>query len=280
MAVLVNGIGYGPVQAPQDAMLLGGLVGETNYILPYGGRMALSLVDANTLRAADGVLVTSEGKRIQNAPGTYDDFSIPSGAAGEVNYYIIGYHLYVDTDNSEQVEVFTQAVASASATIEQGALIDGDADVYVSRAMVKQDGTTLTIVRDFIDIFSGGGSGSGGGGSTPSGDDNVYTYNWFGVTVTVSIIGGKLMYVNCYGNVNQAVNTKGAWKNVADLSSIVTIPRAYEGYFIINTMQTMRYHIDTSGILKFGQTQTIASGSNSSLSSGYAVKNQFMISLV
>lgn len=155
MAVLVNGIGYGPVQAPQDAMLIGGMVGQKNYILPYGNRMALSIVDANTIRAADGVLIVSEGKRIQNIVGSYDDFSIPAGSAGVTKYFIVGYHLYVDTNSEEQVEVFTRQVSGTSATIAQGSLINGDSNVYVSRAMIQQSGTDLTIIRDFISVFSG-----------------------------------------------------------------------------------------------------------------------------
>lgn len=155
MAVLVNGIGYGPVQAPQDAMLIGGMVGQKNYILPYGNRMALSIVDANTVRAADGVLIVSEGKRLQNIVGSYDDFSIPAGSAGVTKYFIVGYHLYVDTNSEEQVEVFTRQVSGTSATIAQGSLINGDSNVYVSRAMIQQSGTDLTIIRDFISVFSG-----------------------------------------------------------------------------------------------------------------------------
>lgn len=155
MAVLVNGIGYGPVQAPQDAMLIGGMVGEKNYILPYGNRMALSIVDANTVRAADGVLIVSEGKRLQNIVGSYDDFSIPAGSAGITKYFIVGYHLYVDTNSEEQVEVFTRQVSSSSATIAQGSLINGDSDVYVSRAMIQQSGVDLSIIRDYVSVFSG-----------------------------------------------------------------------------------------------------------------------------
>lgn len=155
MAVLVNGIGYGPVQAPQDAMLIGGMVGQKNYILPYGNRMALSIVDANTVRAADGVLIVSEGKRLQNIVGSYDDFSIPAGSAGVTKYFIVGYHLYVDANSKEQVEVFTTQVSSTSATIAQGSLINGDSDVYVSRAMIQQSGVDLSIIRDYVSVFSG-----------------------------------------------------------------------------------------------------------------------------
>ena len=82
MAVLVNGIGYGPVLAPQDAMLDAGLVGGNNRILPCAQKMALTIVDSNTIRAGSGVMITSEGKRIQTMVGEYDDFSIPAGTAG------------------------------------------------------------------------------------------------------------------------------------------------------------------------------------------------------
>ena len=110
---------------------------------------------STAIRAADGVLIVSEGKRLQNIVGSYDDFTIPAGSAGVTKYFIVGYHLYVDANSKEQVEVFTRQVSSTSATITQGSLINGDSDVYVSRAMVQQSGVDLSIIRDYVSVFSG-----------------------------------------------------------------------------------------------------------------------------
>lgn len=212
MAVLVNGIGYGPVQAPQDAMLIGGMVGQKNYILPYGNRMALSIVDANTIRAADGVLIVSEGKRLQNIVGSYDDFTIPAGSAGVTKYFIVGYHLYVDANSKEQVEVFTTQVSSTSATIAQGSLINGDSDVYVSRAMIQQSGVDLAILTDFIRVFNG----IQGSESVTVSDAFTYEsgFTYWSNTEAIAVpyaakVGRVVELYGAYKNLNRIADTSG-----------------------------------------------------------------------
>lgn len=100
--------------------------------------------------------------------------------------------------------------------------------------------------------------------------------SWYGVAVSVDVFFDSIVIVSAFGNVNQAVTTKSSWKTVADLSSLISMDHTVEGYAIINTQQSIRYIIGTDNILKFGQTQTIASGGTANLSSGYAVKFQFM----
>lgn len=210
MAVLVNGIGYGPVVAPQDAMLAAGYVGGNNRILPCAQKMALTIVDSNTIRAGSGVLITSEGKRIQNIVGSYDDFSIPAGTVGTTAYYIIGYHLYVNSQSQEQIETFVRAVDSPQATIQQGALINGDSDVYVSRAMIQQDGTDLTILSDYISIFAG---------ANDSGSDNVFVSENFTFESGFQPYGNTEVWKPYAAKCGRIVNIYGAIKPNSKIGS-------------------------------------------------------------
>lgn len=210
MAVLVNGIGYGPVLAPQDAMLAAGYVGGNNRILPCAQKMALTIVDSNTIRAGSGVLITSEGKRIQNIVGSYDDFSIPAGTIGTTAYYIIGYHLYVNSQSQEQIETFVRSVESPQATIQQGALINGDSDVYVSRAMIQQDGTDLTILADYISIFAGANEG---------GSDSVFVSENFAFESGFQAYGNTEIWKPYAAKVGRIVNIYGAIKPNSKIAS-------------------------------------------------------------
>lgn len=210
MAVLVNGIGYGPVLAPQDAMLDAGLVGGNNRILPCAQKMALTIVDSNTIRAGSGVMITSEGKRIQTMVGEYDDFSIPAGTAGTKRYYIIGYHLHVDGQSKEQVETFARSVSGPQATIQQGALINGDSDVYVSRAMIQQDGTELTILSDYISIYTGPGSGT---------SDLVYVSENFLYESGYSAYSQSDLWKPYAAKFGRVVDLYGAYKPASKISS-------------------------------------------------------------
>lgn len=142
MAVLINGNGYSPVTAQQDADLYTGLVGNSTVVLNVGNKMAAQIYSATTIRVLDGEAI-SQGRRIHLDPGGYDDFTIPAGTQGVTSYYIIGYHLYSDSSGNELCETFVQNVASASATIEEEQLRDGATDAYVSMYRVTMSGTTL-----------------------------------------------------------------------------------------------------------------------------------------
>lgn len=144
MATLINGNGFDGVTAAIDADFYGGLTGELTGILPIGRQMDATMIN-NSPRVYDGVIVTKEGRRIQIDYDSYDDFSIPEGTEGVTAYYIIGYKLTVGSNDAETCEQFVQAMNSASATIEEDMLKDGNAEVYISLYRVTQFGTTNTL---------------------------------------------------------------------------------------------------------------------------------------
>lgn len=145
MAVLINGNGYSPVTAQQDADLYAGIVGNATTILGVGEKMAATIIDAYTVRVADGECV-SQGRRIHIDAGEYDDFTIPTGVANTTRYYIIGYRLYSDAGGNELAEKFVRQVASATTVIQEASLRDGASESYVSLYRVIQDGFTITSV--------------------------------------------------------------------------------------------------------------------------------------
>lgn len=142
MAVLINGNGYSPVTAQQDADLYAGLVGNSTMVLSVGNEMAAQIINSNTVRILDGEAV-SQGRRIHLDPGSYDDFTIPTGTQGVVSRYIIGYHIYTDGSGNELVETFVQQIQTADERIPEAQMRDGATDSYVSLYRVTVNGTTI-----------------------------------------------------------------------------------------------------------------------------------------
>jgi len=152
MAYLINGAGFSPVLAQDDADFYGGLTGGVTVVMPFGSQMAYTTPDANTVRLADGVLVTKEGRRVQIRAGEYEDFTIPSGTQGTTAYYIIGFRLYVNSDSEEVAEPFVQLMASASATITERCFRDGYTDIKVSLYRVQQNGVSLATITPLFSV--------------------------------------------------------------------------------------------------------------------------------
>lgn len=145
MAVLINGNGYSPVTAQQDADLYAGILGQSLAVLDVGQKMAATIIDNNTVRIGDGEAVC-QGRRLHNDPGEYDDFTIPTGSQGITSYYIIGYHIYSDAGGNELAETFVQKMNSSTETITEAVLRDGAVETYISFYRVTVTGLTITAV--------------------------------------------------------------------------------------------------------------------------------------
>ena len=150
MATLINGNGNPRIYAAQDADLIAALAGDITGIAQIGNKFAATAVDANTISVADGVIVTKEGRRIQLDAGSTDMFVIPTGTTGVTNYYIIGYKLTTQSDDSQIAETFVQLMSSSSETITEDTFRDGSTDVYVSLYRVEQDGVNLGTITGLL----------------------------------------------------------------------------------------------------------------------------------
>lgn len=149
MAKLINGNGNPAVYANEDSDLLAAIMGNRTSITAIGEQFRADQADANTIEVFDGVIITKEGRRIQLDANQVDLFEIPTGTQGQTNYYIIGYHLYTDTDANQFCEVFVQLMESASDTIPEDTFRGGSDDVYISLYRVTQDGLNI----DSIDLL-------------------------------------------------------------------------------------------------------------------------------
>lgn len=197
MAVLINGNGYSPVTAQQDADLFAGIFGDDLVVLNIGSKMEASIESATTVRIADGEAII-EGRRIHIDVGSYDDFTIPTGTQGVTVQYCIGYHFYQDSDSKELCETFVSVYDESLLT--PASLRDGATESYITMYIVTQEGITLTGVEATFKIA---GNVTRTSATTLYGTINAqsvstsYTYTSIPAIANWSMIGINLVVNNC-----------------------------------------------------------------------------------
>lgn len=155
MATLINGNGNLAIYAQQDADWYAALMGGQTVITAVGNQFAYELLASNTIGVKDGVIITSEGRRIQLDTNAIDSFDIPTGAQGTTNYYIIGYHLVTGNQSEQTCETFVQLMENGTDTIPEGSFRDGDDEVFVSLYRVEQDDLTIGTITLLLPQLSG-----------------------------------------------------------------------------------------------------------------------------
>lgn len=151
-AKLITGNLFKPIYAYQDADYQAGISGNVTSIMPVGSQMALSIEDANTIKADNGVLITKEGRRIQIDAGAIEEWSIPTGTQGQTNYYIVGFRLYTGDNSAELCETFVEKMENATDTIPENTFRSGATEVYISLGRVVQSGINLDSVTSLVQI--------------------------------------------------------------------------------------------------------------------------------
>jgi hypothetical protein len=154
MATLINGNGNLAIYAQQDADWYAALMGGQTVITAVGNQFAYELLASNTIGVKDGVIITSEGRRIQLDANAIDSFDIPTGAQGTTNYYIIGYHLVTGNQSEQTCETFVQLMENGTDTIPEGSFRDGDDEVFISLYRVEQDDLTIGTITALLPQLS------------------------------------------------------------------------------------------------------------------------------
>ncbi|MDB1844285.1 hypothetical protein [Collinsella aerofaciens] len=136
------------VSSADDGRRIAGEVGTGSYVLQTGGKLAPSLVDANTVRIATGDMIV-QGRHIGvTAP---EDVKVASGSQGKKRMDYICVHYTRDVSGSsptlvEKVEwkvlQGTPGSSAAAPSVPKGSILDGGADVSVPICSVTFDGLT------------------------------------------------------------------------------------------------------------------------------------------
>ena len=148
MELVTGKAGVPHVSSADDGRRIAGEVGAGSYVLQTGGRLAPSLVDANTVRFATGDMIV-QGRHIGlTAP---EDVKVASGTQGKkrTDYICVHYKRDVSGANPTLVETVewtvlqgTPGTDATAPSVPAGSILAGDADVTVPVCSVSFDGLT------------------------------------------------------------------------------------------------------------------------------------------
>lgn len=148
MEIVTGKAGVPHVSSADDGRRIAGEVGTGSYVLQTGGKLAPSLVDANTVRIATGDMIV-QGRHIGvTAP---EDVKVASGSQGKkrMDYICVHYTRDVSGSSPTLVETVewkvlrgTPGSSAVAPSVPKGSILDGDADVTVPICSVTFDGLT------------------------------------------------------------------------------------------------------------------------------------------
>lgn len=148
MELVTGKAGTPHVSSADDGRRIAGEVGAGSYVLQTGGRLAPSLVDANTVRFATGDMIV-QGRHIGlTAP---EDVKVASGTQGKkrTDYICVHYKMDVSGANPTLVETVewtvlqgTPGTDATAPSVPAGSILNGNADVTVPVCSVTFDGLT------------------------------------------------------------------------------------------------------------------------------------------
>lgn len=211
MELVTGKAGVPHVSSADDGRRIAGEVGAGSYVLQTGGRIAPSLVDANTVRFATGDMIV-QGRHIGiTSP---EDVKVASGFQGKkrMDYICVHYSSDVSGANPTLVENVewtvlrgTPGTDATAPSVPSGSILDGDADVTVPICSVTFDGLTTgqpkLLIPELTPLATLGDSVS------PSFVDCNIT----NVPTTVCKVG-KIVVVTVSGTLKKAV---GAWSTLS-----------------------------------------------------------------
>ena len=148
MEIVTGKAGVPHVSSADDGRRIAGEVGTGSYVLQTGGKLAPSLVDANTVRIATGDMIV-QGRHI--GVTVPEDVKVASGSQGKkrMDYICVHYSRDVSGPSPTLVETVewkvlqgTPGSSAAAPSVPKGSILDGDADVTVPICSVTFDGLT------------------------------------------------------------------------------------------------------------------------------------------
>ena len=255
MEIVTGKAGVPHVSSADDGRRIAGEVGTGSYVLQTGGKLAPSLVDANTVRFATGDMIV-QGRHI--GVTVPEDVKVASGSQGKKRMDYICVHYSRDVGGSAPTLVETvnwkvlQGTPGTTATapsVPSGSILNGDSDVTVPICSVSFDGLTtgqpkllipeLTPLADLGDSVSRVAVFSGSRVITFSSERHVL----FEIEEQVDLFGRQLDagrdfigVMNGDGNVSEA----RPFVHITNGRAIVVLDRGFYGALRINYVAVLR----------------------------------------
>lgn len=262
MAELGRGAGV-IVSAQKDADLLWGVCGDKRLVLKVGRQMEAAIIDNNTVRVYDGIVV-SKGRDMHVPANTYDDFTIETGTQNVTRYDIIGYHLY-KSGGEELCENFVRKDVTEDEIIVEADLREGADEVYISMYKVKIEGITIT---ELIPLYS-----------KVKEEEEIVDTGWITPKITDKFRAYNSEFTPVYRKIGKQVEVMGAVAPINAISAtdepqvIFTLPEGFRPRMNLakraqgSGLYTWLCTIETNGNVGFSRYGNMGSNSYAAASS-------------
>lgn len=159
MNIITGYRGVGHIYSHHDRSINVSIYGDGTHILDVGSNMAATVISANEVQIADG-LVVAEGCAAEVARGTTESLTIENGSQGMLRKDLIV--VQYTRDSGTGVEGMNLAVIKGVAAASNpatpahttGSIADGDSFVEFPLYLVNINGISITSVDALVDVVS------------------------------------------------------------------------------------------------------------------------------
>lgn len=219
MRILTGSTGANHVTAADDGALYAGIIGSGSYVLDIGQKFAATVVNATTVKLADGDGVL-QGRHFRTDPGETDTVTIEDGSLGTSRNDVIGVRYIKDAGvESMAWQVIKGTATTGTATdptYSEGDVLGGESSAFMPMYRVKLSGANLSAIEPMFSVL------------TPARDHAMDKNNPHGVTFK-QVVGADVLPVSKGGTGNtsgRAASAASADKAAsADTATKLTNPR-------------------------------------------------------
>lgn len=156
MNIITGYEGTPHITAAQDGALNAGIIGDGNYVLPVGSQLAATVITANQIAIADGVLVMN-GRAASIEHGVSDYLTISNGSVGmkRIDLIVATYEMAGDSTESIKLEVIEGTPAASTPSppsYTSGNILNGDIVAQTPLYQVNIDGVTIDSVDQLFTV--------------------------------------------------------------------------------------------------------------------------------
>ena len=157
MRILTGSTGANHVTAADDGALYAGIIGSGSYVLDIGQKFAATVVNATTVKLADGDGVL-QGRHFRTDPGETDTVTIEDGSLSTNRNDVIGVRYIKDAGvESMAWQVIKGTATTGTATdptYDEGDVLGGESSAFMPMYRVKLSGANLSAIEPMFSILT------------------------------------------------------------------------------------------------------------------------------
>lgn len=160
MELVTGKVGHDHVLSEQAGSMHAGIFGTGTYVLGTGSKLAATMVNANTVRIADGDLMM-QGRHCTIAEGQYDDLVVQNGTQNQrrSDLVVARYERLAEEPRTESVSLKVVKGQPSDGEpedpkIEKGDILGGDLVSEVALYRIPLDGISVGDPKPLFDLLA------------------------------------------------------------------------------------------------------------------------------